>query len=179
MEMGKPPPVQSDQPAIWIQARQFTGRIVTITNDQIFEEPVYNCTRDFPYLWQEMHLPVPYDADRSRAERDMLDAARGHAVSLEEMGGARLDRLQRVYFINRTDLERRVYWHLTDNRLELSVRVLTHEHGVRQVGDIISREIPDGLDQAGIAAASSRYDIVGFPPVRIERGPAPGPEEAR
>jgi small-conductance mechanosensitive channel len=178
LEMGQPPPVQSDQPAVWVQARQFTGRIVTITNDKIFDEPVYNYTRDFPYLWEEMHLPVPYDADRSRAERIMLDAARRHAVSLDEIGAARLDRLQRVYFINRTDLEPRVYWHLTDNWLELSVRFLTHEHGVRQVKDSISREILEGLDQAGIAVASSTYDIVGFPPVRIERGPAPGPEEA-
>jgi small-conductance mechanosensitive channel len=178
MEMGEPRPVQSDQPAVWVQARQFTGRIVTITNDKIFDEPVYNYTRDFPYLWEEMHLPVPYDADRSRAERIMLDAARRHAVSLDEIGAARLDRLQRVYFINRTDLEPRVYWHLTDNWLELSVRFLTHEHGVRQVKDTISRELLEGLDQAGIAVASSTYDIVGFPPVRIERGPAPGPEEA-
>ncbi len=41
MEMGQPPPVQSDDPAMWGRARQYTGRIVTITNDKIFETPVY------------------------------------------------------------------------------------------------------------------------------------------
>jgi len=178
MEMGQPPPVQSDEPAVWVQARQFTGRIVTITNDKIFDEPVYNYTRDFPYLWEEMHLPVPYDADRARAERIVLEAARRHAVSLDEIGAARLDRLRRVYFIDRTDLEPRVYWHLTDNWLELSVRFLTHEHGVRHVKDAISREILQGLDAAGIEVASATYDIVGFPPVRIERGRPSNPKEA-
>lgn len=179
IEMGQPPPVQSDEPAIWVQARQFTGRIVTTTNDKIFDQPVYNYTRDFPNIWEELHLPVPYQADRARAERIVLDTARRHAVSLDEIGAARLERLQRVYFVERTELEPRVYWHLTDNWLELNVRFLTHEHGVRQVKDAISREILRGFDDAGIEVASSTYDIVGFPPVRIERGPATGQEEAR
>ncbi|HEX4124783.1 MAG TPA: mechanosensitive ion channel domain-containing protein, partial [Tepidisphaeraceae bacterium] len=31
MEMGQPPGVQTDDPAMWVQARQYTGRIVTIS----------------------------------------------------------------------------------------------------------------------------------------------------
>ncbi len=26
MEMGQPPPVQADEPAMWVQGRQYTGR---------------------------------------------------------------------------------------------------------------------------------------------------------
>ena len=37
MEMGEPPPVQNEEPAVWVQARQYTGRVVTVTNDKIFE----------------------------------------------------------------------------------------------------------------------------------------------
>jgi hypothetical protein len=32
MEMGQPPAVQGADPAIWVRSRQFTGRIVTVTN---------------------------------------------------------------------------------------------------------------------------------------------------
>src|SRR5581483_9809223 len=38
MEMGQPVPVQSAEPAMWVHGRQYTGRIVTITNDKIFDE---------------------------------------------------------------------------------------------------------------------------------------------
>ncbi|HEX2638198.1 MAG TPA: mechanosensitive ion channel domain-containing protein [Gemmatimonadales bacterium] len=72
MEMGEPPPVQSAEPAVWVEARQYTGRIVTVTNDRIFSEAVYNYTRDFPYLWEELRVPVPYTADRAAAERILL-----------------------------------------------------------------------------------------------------------
>ncbi len=51
MEMGQPSSVQGADPAMWVKSRQFTGRIVTVSNSKIFAEPVYNYTRDFPYIW--------------------------------------------------------------------------------------------------------------------------------
>ncbi|HJS87627.1 MAG TPA: mechanosensitive ion channel domain-containing protein, partial [Acetobacteraceae bacterium] len=45
MEMGEPPAVQSADPAVWVRSRQFTGRIVTVSNAKIFDEPVFNYTR--------------------------------------------------------------------------------------------------------------------------------------
>ncbi len=36
MEMGQPPAVTSDEPAMWVHSRQFTGRIVTVSNDKIY-----------------------------------------------------------------------------------------------------------------------------------------------
>ena len=60
MEMGQPPPVQNADPAMWVKSRQYTGRMVTVTNDKIFDEPVFNYTKEFPYIWEEMSLPITY-----------------------------------------------------------------------------------------------------------------------
>ena len=73
MEMGEPPAVQSEDPGMWVRSRQYSGRIVTISNARIFEEPVYNYSRDFPYIWEEMHLPISYKDDRNRAEQIILE----------------------------------------------------------------------------------------------------------
>jgi small-conductance mechanosensitive channel len=59
MEMGQPPSVQGADPAMWVHSRQFTGRIVTVSNSKIFAEPVFNYTRDFPFIWEEMVIPTP------------------------------------------------------------------------------------------------------------------------
>ena len=72
MEMGQPPPVQKDDPAMWVQARQYTGRIVTVSNAKIFDEPVYNYSREFPYLWEELKIPISYQADRPSPSRSCL-----------------------------------------------------------------------------------------------------------
>lgn len=56
-----------------------------------------------------------------------------------------------------------VYWRTTDNWLELSLRFLVADRGVREVKDRMSRDIMDGLDAAGIPIASATYDIIGLP----------------
>ena len=45
-----------------------------MTNDKVFDEPVYNYTREFPFIWEEVVIPVPYRADRDRAEEIVLTA---------------------------------------------------------------------------------------------------------
>ena len=63
MEMGQPPGEQGDSPSMWVKGRQATGRIVRITNDKVFDTPVYNYTREFPFLWDEIDIPVRYQDD--------------------------------------------------------------------------------------------------------------------
>jgi small-conductance mechanosensitive channel len=167
MEMGQSPPEQSDAPSTWVEGRQYTGRIVTVSNDKIFDKPVYNFTRDFPYIWEEMHLPIPYNADGRQAEDIILRAARQHTTKIAELSDEALQELERRYSVKRENLDPRVYWRLTDNWLELSVRFITEDHGIRKVKDAMSRQILCELDRAKIGIASGTYDVVGLPEVRV------------
>jgi small-conductance mechanosensitive channel len=159
MEMGQPPAAQDEDPGMWIQARQYSGRIVTVTNAKIFDEPVYNYTRDFPYIWEEIVLPVDYEADRDKVERILLDAAREHAVVDDEDARRSLARMQSRYAMADASLDPVVFLRLTDNWLELSLRFLVPARGVREVKDRISRQILAELDAAEIGLASATYDI--------------------
>ena len=168
MEMGQPPSVQNADPAMWVKARQYTGRIVTLTNDKIFDSPVYNYTRDFPFIWEEMSIPITYKAALDRAEEIMLAAAQKLTMPARELGEKALADLKRRFFIMPSDLEPRVFVRLTDNWVELTVRFITTDHGIRDVKDRMGREILQGFNQAGIGVASSTYDIVGMPPLTIK-----------
>ncbi len=167
MEMGQPPAVQAADPAMWVKSRQFTGRIVTVSNDKIFDEPVYNYTRDFPYLWEEIAIPITYTTDRNRVEQILLAAARRHTGRFGQASQQAMDAMMARYFMQPTAVEPKVFYRLTDNWLELTVRFLTEDRGVRDVKDAMSREILSELDAAGIGLASATYDIVGLPPIRI------------
>ena len=169
MEMGQPPPVQADQPAMWVNARQYTGRIVSVSNAKIFDEPVYNYTREFPYIWEEMRIPIPYDADRRRAETILLEAAQHHTIPANELSEEALRELSRRYFLKPTEVGPRVYYRLTDNWVELTVRFIVEERGIREVKDAMSREILEGLERAGISIASATFQIVGLPTLQIKR----------
>ena len=168
MEMGQPPAVQNADPAMWVGARQYTGRIVTVTNAKIFDEPVFNYSRDFPYLWEELALPVSYTADRHKAEQVLLDVARRHSLQTAELSQQVLQEMGRRYFMEKVSTEPRVFWRITDNWVELTVRFITREHGARDVKDKMSRDILEGLDKAGIGIASATFEIVGLPPLKVD-----------
>jgi small-conductance mechanosensitive channel len=168
MEMGQPPPVQADDPAMWVKSRQYTGRIVAVSNSKVFDEPVYNYTREFPYIWEEISIPIPYSADRSEAEAILLEVVRDRSALTTEMSAESLAELRRRYVMKDSSIEPRVYYRLTDNWLELSVRFVTEDHATRDVKDAIFRDVMDRFDAAGIGIASATYEIVGLPPLRIE-----------
>jgi small-conductance mechanosensitive channel len=159
MEMGQPPPVQQADPAMWVKSRQYTGRVVTVSNARIFDEPVYNYTREFPYLWEEMSVPIPYDADHAAAERILLDAARRHTVQASELGEAALAEMARRYFVKASEMRPAVFYRMTDSWLEVTVRFIAPTHAVRELKDAMTREILRSLRQAGIRVASTTIEI--------------------
>lgn len=172
MEMGQPPPVQNADPAMWVRSRQYTGRIVTVSNARVFDEPVFNYTREFPYLWEELTIPIAYTADRGLVERLLLDITERHTAGIQQMSEEAQAELMRRNFLRSADLAPKVYVRLTDNWLELTVRFIALDHGVRDLKDAISREVLTGLEAAHIGLASATFEIVGLPPLRVE-GPLP------
>ena len=173
MEMGQPPPMSSADPPMWVHSRQFTGRIVTVSNDKIFDEPVYNYTYHFPYIWEEVRIPIRYGDDRATAEQILLEAARRHAVSEQGLTDEQFEELVRRYRLPPADIAPKVYWRLTDNWLELAVRFLSPDHGTREIKDAMSREILEKLDAAGIPIASATFEVAGIPPLRVEAPATP------
>ncbi len=167
MEMGQPPSVQVADPAMWVRSRQFTGRIVTVSNSKIFAEPVFNYTRDFPFIWEEMAIPITYQADRAKVEEIMLEAARRSAVDADSLATEAKDELNRRFGVEPIDLIPKVFYRITDNWLELTVRFIVHTHLIRSAKDAMARYIINELDTAGIGIASATYDIVGFPPIEM------------
>ena len=169
MEMGQPPSVQGADPAMWVHSRQFTGRIVTVSNSKIFAEPVFNYTRDFPFIWEEMSIPITYTADRGKAEAILLEATSLYATEANAEASKRKGELQARFGVEPVDLEPVVYYRLTDNWLELTVRFIVGTHRIRSIKDAMSRQIITELDKAGIGIASATYDIVGFPAIEVRQ----------
>jgi small-conductance mechanosensitive channel len=169
MEMGAPPPNQNENRETWISARQYTGRIVSLTNDKIFDNPVYNYTREFPYMWDEMVIPIKYGTDYERAESILLDIARRHTTEYVEQARPALEKLRERYVLAlEIALEPQVYVRLTDNWIELTLRFTAPVHGVRAIKDAMSRELLVALADAKLEIASGTYEIVGIPPIRVE-----------
>jgi small-conductance mechanosensitive channel len=181
MEMGQPPPVQNADPAMWVRARQHTGRIVTVSNAPVFDEPVLKYSREFPFAWEEMMIPIAYRDDWAAVERLLLGVAARHTMMVTDRAEPALKVLEDRYAITRAYMDPTVFLRMTDNWVELSLRFLAEDHGVRRLKDRMTRDVLAGMTAAGIGVASGTYEIVGLPPVRVELPPGPAarpPSEA-
>jgi len=142
---------------LWVHGRQATGRIVTVSNKSTFDEPVFNYSTMFEYVWHEVTIPVGHDADWERAEEVLRDAAIEVSPTHEAQGA--VDEMRKRYPIPISDLEPRVFVRATDNYLELSTRFVIEVRTARVATDRFTRLVKKGLAEAGIEIASTSMDV--------------------
>ena len=57
----------------WVNGDLYNGKIVRVANSFIFKEPVYNYSGDFPFLWDEITIPIKTHCDYQYARETFLD----------------------------------------------------------------------------------------------------------
>ena len=57
----------------WVDGDLYNGRIVLIANSFVFKEPVFNYSGDFPFLWDEIKIPIQYNSNYDKV-KDILES---------------------------------------------------------------------------------------------------------
>jgi small-conductance mechanosensitive channel len=149
LEMGSG---RSDE-ASWVGGRQYTGRIVSISNKATFTTPTYNYSQFFDFVWEELRIPVPYGTDWHLAEQIVLEEAQ--EVSATEGAREAMEAMTSRFPVPKQEIEPRVYVTLTDNWVELAARFVIPVRESRTIHDRMSRAIKKRFEEAGIEIASS------------------------
>lgn len=148
----------------WVKADQYTGRIVTISNKALFDNPVFNYTRHWGYLWDEIMIPVTYTSDWRLASDIMSELGNKHTAELQEDAEAKLTKLTDRFPLKQTTVEPSVYFVMTDNWIEITLRFVVDAQERRKVKAQLNRELLQRIDEEeNITVASATFDIVGFP----------------
>jgi small-conductance mechanosensitive channel len=176
LEMGQPEGDDDASVPMWVQARQYTGRVVTVTNAAVFDEPVYNYSRDFPFIWEELHLPVKHDVDLDLVERLLREAVDKHAMHSAEIPDL-LHQLRRRYFVpaREVSVEPEVFYTLTSNWIECAIRFVVPTHDIRRIKSNITRDLVSALAAHDVPVASTTYAVVDAPPITLASAHRPAP----
>ena len=59
----------------WVRGDLYSGRVVRVANSFVFKEPIYNYSGDFPFLWDEITIPIRYGSDLELARKTMYRVA--------------------------------------------------------------------------------------------------------
>jgi small-conductance mechanosensitive channel len=163
LETGVSEPPPAGNPAstdYWVHGRQPTGRLVVVSNKATFDEPVFNYSSLWEFVWQEVMFPISYRDDWHLAER-IIDAE-ARSISATDEAHEAMAEMQRRYPVPHSELEPRVYVRATDNYMELAARFVVPVRTSRTAVNDLTRRIRERLDEAGIPIASSTTEVTLF-----------------
>lgn len=161
----------------WVHSDNYSGRIVQISNAFVFKGPVRNYSTDFPFVWDEINLPVRYGSDLKQAQTLIAEIA--EEALKEYMGYAREQwkRLVQKYLIENANVAPTLSLKLTDNWVEFNLRYVVDYKKRRVTRDGIFRKIHDAIENThgAVQLASATFEIV-----NLHEGnkPVPGPAKA-
>lgn len=146
----------------WVAGDLYTGRIVRVANSFVFKEPVFNYSGDFPFLWDEITLPVRYGSDwvlaRTMLRRIVDEVLVGYAEEVRDSWAT----MVRQYRVEDANVEPMITLRATDNWIEFTVRYVVDYRKRRWMKDHLFTRILEEIDKSEnqIRLASATFELV-------------------
>lgn len=153
----------------WINGDQYNGRVVRVSNSFIFKEPVYNYSSDFPFLWDEIRIPVRYGSNYEIARQ-------GFQQVLEEVTGEHARKLKGEwrrmtdkYMLEDAQLAPMVSLRMDDDWAEFALRYVVDYKKRRSTKDKICSLILKLIEESGgqIRLGATSLEVASVPPLDI------------
>ena len=153
----------------WVSSDNYSGRIVKISNAFVFKGPVYNYSRDFPFVWDEFNLPVRYGSDMDLAKEIVVRIASEElsdyvARSISEWKG-----VVAKYYIEDAEVEPTLAITLTDNWAQFNLRYIVDYKKRRYTKNLLHERIGKEIEATNgkVQLASATFEIVRIPTVDV------------
>ncbi|HEY4618057.1 MAG TPA: mechanosensitive ion channel family protein [Flavobacterium sp.] len=106
----------------WVDGDLYNGRIVLIANSYVFKEPVFNYSGDFPFLWDEIKIPIQYGSNYDLAKEIILKVGIEVAGDLSVTSKEKWKSLQFKYRLEDAQTEPMISLVANDNWAEYTLR---------------------------------------------------------
>jgi small-conductance mechanosensitive channel len=149
----------------WVKGDLYSGRVVRIANSFVFKEPVFNYSGEFPFLWDEIIVPVKYGSDR-RLAREILQRVANEVIGdYARQAEAAWRNMVNNFMIEHAAVAPVVTLIANDNWLEYTVRYVVDYKKRRSTKDQLFNRILDEFDNTDgrVSVASMTVQLVGTP----------------
>jgi small-conductance mechanosensitive channel len=127
----------------WVVEDQSTGRVMHIPNSMVFRHALFNYTREFEFIWNEIKIMITFESDWKKAREIILGHAQKEADRIKKEVDRLIRKMATHYLVYYEKLTPIVYVKIVGHGIELSLRYLTEAKKRRLTQDEISRDILD------------------------------------
>jgi len=132
----------------WVQGDLYTGRIVRVANGSIFAGPMYNYSKDLPFLWDEVVIKITNESDVEQARsiiQGVVDDVVGDYVNEAKLGW---ERLKEKYLVEDEKIEPMVTMIVnSDSKFEFTARYPVDFRQRRTVKDEVFSAVVSGFNK--------------------------------
>ena len=125
----------------WVKWEQSTGRIVNCPNSSVFTTQIFNYTKGFEYIWNEIPILITFESNWQKAEEIITQIANELVMDIPTKVEPAIKRMSRRFMIQTGKLTPIVYTTIQDSGVLLSLRYLTDVRQRRTTEVAISRRI--------------------------------------
>jgi len=155
----------------WVESDLYTGRIVRIANSFVFKAPVFNYSGDFPYLWDEIKIPVKYGSDH-RLARSILEEVIADMIPANTTANVKAawKVMFKKYLIEDARINPVVSLVLTDNWIGFTVRYVVDYKTRRLIKDQLFTRILDefAMTEHRVNIASTTIQLTEAPTLNVK-----------
>jgi small-conductance mechanosensitive channel len=155
----------------WVNGDQATGRLSLIPNGVVLSSVVNNYTKDHPYLWDEISLPVTYESDWKEAALIMRRIAEKETGNFIVEARKSLLHLENRYYMSERTLEPSVFFEATDNWIKLTLRYVVEARKRRLIKNKLTELILEKIQKnpsVRIASESTAIAVTTFPEISVK-----------
>ena len=125
----------------WVNGDLYNGRIVFIANSYVLKEPVFNYSGDFPFLWDEIIIPIDYGSNYDKAEEIILAIGKRFAEDLSNQSHQQWDTLRNKYRLEEAQTEPMISVSAKDSWVEYTLRYVVTYNRRRGMKSKLYKEI--------------------------------------
>ena len=154
MEIGK-----------WVESDNYSGRIVKLSNAFVFKGPVYNYSRDFPFIWDQFNLPIRYGSDIELAKRIIIQVAQETLTEYTKASKTQWNDVVKKYYIDDAEVNPTLATTLTDNWIQFNLRYIVDYNKRRSVRHLLHDKIRMEIEKTNgkIILASKTIELIKIP----------------
>lgn len=157
----------------WVDGDLYNGRIVFVANSFVFKEPVFNYSGDFPFLWDEIKIPIQYGSNYKMTKEILEQVGKEVAGDLSQRSRDKWVSMQEKYRLEDAQTEPMVSLVANDNWVEYTLRYIVNYKKRRATKTELFTRILERVDATGgqVKFASATFQLVESPDFKLRMDP--------
>lgn len=131
----------------WIDGDLYNGRITHIANSYVFKEPLQNYSADYPFLWDEITVPIRTESDFNLARKVFHEVAHEVCGDYSEKSETVWAKMTDKYRVENADVKPLITLTFDENWITFTIRYVVEYKKRRTTKDMLFTRLLEEINK--------------------------------